>query len=98
MLIFKPTLEIRNDNKVVVKGNVDAELVLHSMIQFNNYDKAVIITGDGDFYCLLEYLENQGKLEKLVIPNRHKFSALLRRFREHMLFVDKGMGNRLQRK
>ena len=39
VLIFKPTLEIRNDNKVVVKGNVDAELVLHSMIQFNNYDK-----------------------------------------------------------
>ena len=33
-LIFKPTLELPNG---VVKGNVDAELVLHTMIEFKNY-------------------------------------------------------------
>ena len=43
-LIFKPTLELKGE----VKGNVDAELVLHSMIEFENYDKAVIVTGDRD--------------------------------------------------
>ena len=51
ILIFKPTLEHREKDKVIIKGNVDAELVLHSMIQYKNYDKAVIVSGDGDFHC-----------------------------------------------
>src|SRR3989338_7186043 len=34
ILIFKPVLQIKNKNKTVkVKGNVDAELVLHTMIE-----------------------------------------------------------------
>lgn len=77
ILIFKPTL-ILKDGKV--KGNVDAELVLHTMIEFPNYDKAVIVSGDGDFHCLIKYLRNCGKLEKLIIPNHHKYSSLLREF------------------
>ena len=77
ILVFKPTLELK-DGKV--KGNVDAELVLHTMIEWNNYDKAVIVTGDGDFHCLVEHLKRKNKLEKLLIPNRHKYSALLRKF------------------
>lgn len=53
ILIFKPTLSLPADD---VKGNVDAELVLHAMIEYQNYDKALIVTGDGDFYCLVDYL------------------------------------------
>jgi len=52
------------------KGNVDAELVLHTMIQYPNYDKAVIVSGDGDFYCLIEYLEKKNKLLKVIAPNK----------------------------
>jgi len=85
ILIFKPTL-LLPDGKV--KGNIDAELVLHTMIEYPNYDKAVIVTGDGDFYCLVEYLKKQGKLERLLIPNRNKYSFLLRKFRRDMAFVD----------
>ncbi len=79
-LIFKNVLEFKKGNRTVVKGNVDAELVLHTMIEFNNFDKAVIVSGDGDFYCLIEYLLKEKKLEKLLIPNRKKYSALLRKF------------------
>lgn len=77
--IFKPTLEIKEGGKTRVKGNVDAELVLHAMIEYPNYDKAVIVSGDGDFYCLVEYLVKQGKLRKIIVPNIH-FSSLLRKF------------------
>lgn len=49
-LIFKPTVKYQGQ----LKGNVDAELVLHAMIQYGNYDKAIIVSGDGDFYCLVE--------------------------------------------
>ncbi|MDI6800384.1 MAG: NYN domain-containing protein, partial [Actinomycetota bacterium] len=54
IVIFKPTLEIKDGDKRKIKGNVDAELVLHTMIEFPNYEKAIIISGDGDFYCLLD--------------------------------------------
>lgn len=77
--IFKPTLEIKENNKVRVKGNVDAELVLHAMIEYLNYEKAVIVSGDGDFYCLIEYLIKHNKLRKIIVPNTH-FSSLLRKF------------------
>jgi uncharacterized LabA/DUF88 family protein len=77
ILIFKPTLVLKNGR---IKGNVDAELVLHAMIEYQNYNKAVIVSGDGDFHCLIKYLKGRGKLEKLIIPNRSKFSSLLREF------------------
>ena len=77
--IFKPTLEIKENNKIRVKGNVDAELVLHAMIEYPNYKKAVIVSGDGDFYCLIEYLVKQNKLRKIIVPNT-RFSSLLRKF------------------
>lgn len=73
--IFKPTLELPNGE---VKGNVDAELVLHTMIELNNFAKAVIVSGDGDFYCLVKYLIENDKLEKLLVPNKN-YSALFKK-------------------
>jgi uncharacterized LabA/DUF88 family protein len=73
--IFKPTLEYKDGT---TKGNCDAELVLYSMIEYPNFDKAVIVTGDGDFFCLVKYFMEKGKLEALMIPNQFKFSSLLK--------------------
>jgi len=47
VLVFKSTIPDSNGN---VKGNIDADLVLQAMIDFSNYDKAIIVTSDGDFY------------------------------------------------
>ena len=87
VLVFKPTLVGKKRKEAYVKGNVDAELVLHSMIEFPNYDEAMIVSGDGDFHCLIEYLEKEGKLHSVLIPNHRKFSALLRKFRKHFIFI-----------
>ncbi|MGD0077330.1 MAG: NYN domain-containing protein [Sedimentisphaerales bacterium] len=96
ILIFKPTL-VLSDGRV--KGNVDAELVLHAMIEYPNYEKAVIVSGDGDFHCLIKYLRDGGKLEKLVIPNRQKFSSLLREFVPvHTVFMNNLRGKLEYRK
>ncbi len=76
ILVFKPTLNLPTGG---VKGNVDAELVLHTMIEYENYDKALIVTGDGDFYCLVDYLIKHNKLIKLLIPNIKKYSSLYRK-------------------
>jgi len=85
ILIFKPTLTLP-DGKA--KGNVDAELVLHTMVEYPNYDKALLVSGDGDFYCLVDYLKGKGKLLKLMIPNRNRYSSLLRKFSKEMVFMN----------
>jgi len=59
-----------------------------SFSALTNYDKAVIVTGDGDFHCLIEYLRKQNKLERLIVPNRYKFSSLLRKFALDMVFMN----------
>ena len=37
-----------------------------------------MVTGDGDFYCLAKYLIENKKLKAIIVPNRNKFSALLK--------------------
>lgn len=74
VLIFKPVLE---NEKGIVKGNCDAELVLQAMIDINSYNQALIVTGDGDFYCLVKYLDIHNKLLKVLAPSIHNCSSLL---------------------
>lgn len=86
IVIFKPTLELP---KGIVKGNVDADLVLHTMIEKDNYDKALIVSGDGDFHCLVEYLFDNNKLLGVIIPNKYRYSSLLKKFSSKLLFLNK---------
>jgi len=58
------------------------------MIEFDNYDKALIVTGDGDFYCLVDYLKRQNKLLKLMIPNKRKYSSLFAKLMDHIVFMN----------
>lgn len=89
ILVFKPTVRYFENGKETVKGNVDAELVLHAAaIEYKHYDKAVIISGDGDFACLIEYLADNDKLLHVMAPNP-KYSQLLKPFAEFVVGVDK---------
>ncbi len=69
------------------KGNVDADLVLWAMKEKPNYDKAIIVSGDGDFYSLVEYLEEQGKLSKILTPSSH-YSRLFNQFETYIERLD----------
>ena len=82
-IIFKPTLGIRNSK---IKGNVDAELVLYTMDKKDEYSKAIIVSGDGDFYCLIDYLSKRNKLLKIIAPNK-KYSSLLKEFSKDIVLV-----------
>ena len=84
-LVFKQTVEYTVSGRKTYKGNVDAELVLYASAKmYAQYDKAVIVSGDGDFACLAEYLIENNKLLRIVCPNRH-YSSLLR---EYSNFID----------
>lgn len=79
-LIFKPTIQYPQNEVSHLKGNIDAELVLQAMIEYKNYSHSIIVSGDGDFYCLIKYLNKNEKLLKLIIPNQNRYSALLKKF------------------
>ncbi len=75
--VFKP---ISRGPDGRVKGNCDAELVLKAALELPNYEKAVIVSGDGDFYCLVEHLRSVGKIRAILVPDRACYSMLLKVF------------------
>lgn len=86
VLVFKPTIPDQNGN---IKGNVDADLVLQALLDYEKYDKAVIITSDGDFYSLVKYLYRQGKLKFVMSPYIKTCSILLKKTaQERIIFMD----------
>ena len=94
--IFRPTLQYKDGT---IKGNCDAEMVLWSIIEYGNYEKAIIVTGDGDFHCLVDYLLKQPKLETVLIPDQNHFSGLLKfkHFRPFLRYMN-GLRERLVKK
>lgn len=93
-VVLKPTLEMNRmpseegekteaADKKPVKGNVDADLVLWTMKELPNYDQAVLVTGDGDFFTLVEYLDEQKKLLKILAPNIH-YSSLYKPYERYV--------------
>lgn len=84
-VIFKPTLK----RSGIIKGNVDAELVLHAMIHYADYDRAVIVSGDGDFLCLVKHLIKKEKLAKLIVPNDRCYSSLYRKLTSWIMGLNK---------
>lgn len=86
LLVFKPVMKDHNGKP---KGNVDADLVLQTMVDFDKYDKAVIVSSDGDFYSLVEHLYTKDKLEAVISPNKKKCSILLqKKAKDRMFFMD----------
>lgn len=90
LIVLKPTFDMTRprpeeeptkDKKEErpTKGNIDADLVLWAMKEIKNYDKAIIVSGDGDFYSLVEYLAEEKKLLKVMPPTSH-YSSLYNKF------------------
>jgi uncharacterized LabA/DUF88 family protein len=103
LVVLKPTVGIgpshsqeskdkqekpNKEEKTTVKGNVDAELVLYALKEIHEYDKAIIVSGDGDFYSLIEYLDNNNKLAKVMVPN-WQYSGLLKNYESQIVRIDK---------
>ena len=59
------------------------------MIDLDKYHQAVIVTGDGDFYSLVNYLRRKNKLRCVLVPNMHKYSGLLKKTaQKHIAFMN----------
>jgi len=86
VLVFKPTIPDDDGN---VKGNIDADLVLQAMLDFPNYDQAIIVSSDGDFYSLVKHLYQNNKLRFVMSPYIDTCSTLLKKeAKERIVFMD----------
>lgn len=93
MVVLKPTQDLskihqKKDDDKPVKGNIDAELVLYAMKEMPNYSQAVIVSGDGDFLCLAEYLSEKSRLKHIMAPNRN-YSSLYNPYEKYVIRLDK---------
>lgn len=67
-----------------IKGNVDVNLTLKAMVNIDDYAKAIIITSDGDYSCLVEHLYSKGKLDRIIVCSRGGSSHLLRKLHDRV--------------
>lgn len=94
VLIFKPTIQ---DTKGNIKGNCDADLVLHTMIEISNFDKAIIVTSDGDFYSLVKYLYKEDKLKIVLSSHIRTCSGLLKIEAKERIFYLNTIKNKISK-
>jgi uncharacterized LabA/DUF88 family protein len=75
LITFIPTIKPNGE----IKGNCDANLVTKAMIDFAEYDKAVIVASDGDYEDLVKHLKNKNKLERVIACSRGGCARKLQR-------------------
>lgn len=88
ILVFK---EVVFDGSGKPKGNCDANLVLQAACDTyeNKFDKAVIVASDGDYACLVNFLQKRQKLLAVISPsNEKKCSILLKRTGAKIAYLD----------
>ncbi len=69
ILIFKSHENSLTSKK---KGNVDTDMVFEVMkniIDNAQFEQAVMVSGDGDYFKLVTYLITKNKLRKILFPN-----------------------------
>ena len=76
ILVFKQTVSVGEK----IKGNCDAELVLKTVSDFytKSFTSCILITGDGDFGCLVEFLKENNVINGVIAPDEDKCSILIR--------------------
>lgn len=95
ILKFKPTIP---DADGKIKGNIDADLVLRATLELSDYDKAVIVSSDGDFYSLVQHLYENNKLEVVLSPDEENCSNLLKQTAKEKLRFMNNLQNKLEYK
>ena len=60
------------------KGNVDTDIVFESMKLLHeiDFDKIVLVSGDGDYKKMVYYLVANKKFKKILFPNKQFASSL----------------------
>lgn len=69
----------QDDGGTKRKANCDVEMAFYLMKEIDNFDRAIILSGDGDFLPVLKYLREQGK-EVFILARGHRTAREIKRF------------------
>jgi uncharacterized LabA/DUF88 family protein len=75
-------LIFREHNPAMVgkkKGNVDSDIIFHimkKMYRKENFGKVVLVSGDGDYKLVVDFLIEENRFEKILFPYK-KFASSL---------------------
>jgi uncharacterized LabA/DUF88 family protein len=61
------------------KGNVDADIIFHAMkalYKQKNFDKIFLVSGDGDYKQLVDFLIEERRFGQILFPNKRFASSL----------------------
>jgi len=64
------------------KGNVDTDIVFHIMKKLykkEDFDQVVLVSGDGDYKILVDFLIEEDKFKKIIFPNQKRASSLYKK-------------------
>lgn len=90
ILRLKPIKYIKSfDGTIKMKANCDVDLTLDAMRLIGEYQKILVLSGDGDFEILLRYLKEQGRDIEIIANSKNtawiykqEYSKNLRNFEE----------------
>lgn len=97
-------LQFRQHNSAMVgtkKGNVDSDIIFSIMKRIYKdeaFDKVILVSGDGDYKMVVDFLIEEKKFEKILFPNR-KFSSSLYKQISARYFAnldDQGVKNKIE--
>ena len=75
-------LVFREHNPAMIgkkKGNVDSDIIFQIMKKLykqEDFDKIILVSGDGDYKLLVDFLIEEKKLKKILFPDRSRASSL----------------------
>lgn len=64
------------------KGNVDSDIIFHVMKKVckkEAFTKIVLVSGDGDYKLLVDFLIEEKRFEKMLFPNKKFASSLYKK-------------------
>ena len=74
------------------KGNVDTDIVFSIMKRLykkEDFNKIVLVSGDGDYKMLVDFLVEENRLKKILFPNKKFASSLYKKLgREYFDYLE----------
>lgn len=64
------------------KGNVDSDVIFHimkKMYKREDFEKIVLVSGDGDYKLVVDFLIEENKFVKILFPDRNRASSLYKK-------------------
>ena len=64
------------------KGNVDSDIIFDIMKRIykkESFNKIILVSGDGDYKMLVDFLIEEGRFKKILFPNKEFASSLYKK-------------------